>query len=288
MGTDPDLHAIQRQGREEFVSWNCNRVSLRMVSPIHVGWRSFGNVKTTRPYVTGRALWGALTARLARDYPSLGGYQEAGDRVQQDLAFSYFYPSVSADVVNQWPWDWFAFSSRFLGSYASTALADGRSKEDGSLHETEFIMPNASGDPVFLNGYVFERSGAGLPWRGTLGDMQLGGERGYGWGRVAAGGPPIGCDSVFGMAVKLDGERPVVQWQPEAAATAHVRGDAPWHVDGAVEPLVGRITNPARGVPGVEHSSAVVCWIPGSKLREADGVECAIGPHGVWMLPAGT
>jgi len=271
------------------VNWNCTRVSLRIASPIHVGWRTFGNVKMTRPYITGRALWGAITARLARDYPSFGGYQEAGDRVQRDLAFSYLYPSLSAGEVKEWPWvNWFAFSSVFLGSYASTALADGRSKEDGSLHETEYLSPNVLGKPVFLTGYVFERAESGLPWREIIGRTQLGGERGYGWGRVADCRPTEGCDSVFGTAVILDGKRPRVRWQPDKAATSHVSSDAPWQVDGAVEPLVGRITNPARGVPGVEHSSAVVCWTPGSKLRESHSVECEIGPHGVWMLPAGT
>ncbi len=42
-----------------------------------------------------------------------------------------------------WPWTdrWDKFAWTFLGSYASTALENGRSAEAGSLHETEYIAP---------------------------------------------------------------------------------------------------------------------------------------------------
>ena len=56
----------QRQGCEIMV-WTIYRVTLKLTSPLHVGWKKIGNLMITRPYVTGRTLWGALTARLVRD-----------------------------------------------------------------------------------------------------------------------------------------------------------------------------------------------------------------------------
>jgi len=270
------------------VSWRCTRVVLRLASPMHVGWRAFGNVKVTRPYLPGRTLWGALTARLARDFPQLGGYEAAGQTVHRDLAFSYFYASLSPDSIT-WPFEesWWEFSSLFLGSYASTALADGRSKEDGSLHETEFLSPTVEdGRTVLIVGHVFEREGARLRWREVIGRTQFGGERSYGWGRVSLHQLSEGRTDAFGMALALGGARPVVRWSGGERALAHVRANPGWRVDGAIEPLVGRITNPQRGVPGAEHSGVEIAWTPGSRLREEAGVECTIAENGIWVLPA--
>jgi hypothetical protein len=256
---------------------------------MHIGWRTFGNLKVTRPYLPGRALWGGLTARLARDFPALGGYESVGREVHDSLAFSYFFGSLSDQTVTDWPFDekWWEFSSRFLGSYASTALADGHSKEDGSLHETEYLCPIVEGArQVFLVGYVFERDGCRLPWREALDQIQFGGERGYGWGRVVGCKPFEDSGKIFERPLDLNGERPAVRWKAACPALAHVRAAAGWRIEGAIEPLVGRMTNPHRGVPGVEHSAADVTWIPGSVLREDNEVACQIQENGIWVLPA--
>lgn len=270
------------------MTWRCTRVALRLLSPMHIGWRAFGNVKSTRAYLPGRAFWGGLTARLTRDFPALGNYEVVGHKVQTELAFSYLYPSLSEEKVTDWPFgdNWWEFSSRFLGSYASTALADGRSKEDGSLHETEYLRPTVDGGaPVHLLGYVFECEGSSLPWRDVLAHSQFGGERGYGWGRVAV------CKltpspEMFGLTLSLDEARPLVHWPAGKPAPAHVRAVAGRHVDGAIEPVSGRLTNPRDGVPGVEHPSVDVTWIPGSVLREERELACRIEDNGIWALPA--
>jgi hypothetical protein len=94
------------------------------------------------------------------------------------------------------------------------------------------------------------------------------------------------CKKIFERPLKLDEDRPVVRWQSGLRALAHVRAAAGWCVEGAIEPLVGRITNPRKGVPGVEHSTADVTWIPGSVLREDNEVACQIQENGIWVLPA--
>lgn len=66
--------------------WQWYQLILRLLTPTHISWNKIGNVQRTRPYITGRALWGALTARLTRDQhatPTAANYQ-----APQQLAFS--------------------------------------------------------------------------------------------------------------------------------------------------------------------------------------------------------
>lgn len=117
------------------MSWKSYRVIFRLYSPLHIGWRKLGNLQQTRHYVTGKVLWGAFTARMTRDLPELGNYECVGARVNNELAFSYFYPAVG-ERVNAWPWDDpDEFAWHYLGSYASTSLDYSRNAaEEGSLH----------------------------------------------------------------------------------------------------------------------------------------------------------
>src|SRR5574341_188682 len=136
-------------------SWTPYLVIFKLLSPIHVGWRKIGNMQQTRPYVTGRALWGSLTACLVRE----GGgndYKTMGEEVDKQLAYSYFYPSADKKECDFYWDDWEEFSWKYLGSYVGTALQKGRGAENGSLHEIEFIAPvTRDNKPVHLVGYIF-------------------------------------------------------------------------------------------------------------------------------------
>ncbi len=157
------------------MTWTAYRITWRLLAPMHMGWRKLGNLQQTRPYVTGRSLWGAFTAMLTRELGH-NDYGRVGAQVDKDLAFTYFYPSVDTEAVTIWPWpqlenEYFSeeFAWLFLGSYASTALENGRSAEERSLHETEFIAPyTRNGQPVYLIGYIFEREGCQLDWQNIL------------------------------------------------------------------------------------------------------------------------
>jgi hypothetical protein len=85
------------------MTWTAYHVTLRLLAPMHIGWRKLGNLQQTRPYVTGRNLWGALTARLTRELGS-NKYEFVGKQVDDCMRFTYFYPSVSKDNVEPWPW----------------------------------------------------------------------------------------------------------------------------------------------------------------------------------------
>ena len=280
------------------MSWKTYQVVLRLRSPMHIGQMKLGNVQRTRGYVTGRVLWGALTERLTRDdlrgkEPATDSskYQAMGKRVHEQLAFTYFYPTTDKNgTVDLWPWDE-GFRRRFLSTYASTALTyPQQSAAEGTLHEVEFISPHTldSGQPVYLSGYVFEREGS-PPWKDALHRLQMGGERGYGWGRVEPieGPKPWAGKPLFGRYTVEPGAWPPVliagekAHLPAHALAADFEDDkAVEGVEGEVEPLVGRETCP-KGRFGVQVSEARICYAPGSKVSKE--ARFAIGRYGVWQ-----
>jgi hypothetical protein len=282
------------------MGWKAFSLALRLLSPVHIGAGAEGNLQRTRPYVTGKALWGALTARLARDCPDLrGDYAEAGRRVHAELGFSYLYPTCGEEEP-PWPWGETAdvFRWRFLGSVASTAVdPSGSGALEGSLHEVEHIAPvTRDGRAVILRGYLFAAEGSQLPWQEVLPRLQLGGERGYGWGRVQVEGlEEVAPERVlFGMYHGDPGTWPPVLTARDrggggtcllAHALAVDVQDAEGlrrackGLSGPVEPLVGRETEAAAAF-GARLSPARIAWVPGTPV--AAGTRFRIGPYGVW------
>ncbi len=266
------------------MAWTAYKVVLHLLTPLHIGARKLGNVQYTRPYVTGKALWGALTARLTRDVAALGGdYIKVGSQVNEELAFSYFYPA-SGEQVDLWPWGDKAdeFAWRYLGTYASTALNYTQSAAaEGSLHETEFIAPRTrNGQPVNLIGYIFAQAGCNLKWRDMLSRLQLGGERTYGWGRVAKAKVESAGDLLFEhWQIELTKNRPVLTaTDKDAPLFAHARTDG-LQAQGRIEPLVGRQTSDS-GKHGEAPREAEICWAPGAHIS-AD-TRITIGAMGIW------
>ena len=254
---------------------------------MHIGLMTMGNLQTTRPYVHGKALWGALTARITRDTPAFNNqYKNVGCQVNEELAFSYFYPTIGEDV-HIWPWeDPERFAWHFLGSYASTALDYGQnSAEEGMLHETEYIAPyTRSGKGVKLVGYVMEKDGCQLPWRTALKRLQIGGERTYGWGKVGYDEADArSAHKLFNYDLQLDGERPIIRLPIQGGPLlAHGRayGDGAFVARGRVVPLLGRETQ-ADNAHGRIIPAAHVCWEPGSQIT--GDVSLAIGHNGLWQ-----
>lgn len=284
------------------MDWETYRIVFRLCTSLHIGQSKVGNIQLTRPYVIGRALWGALTARLTRDQHQGQGpaskaklYEDMGKEVHETLAFTYFYPAlnVADDYQVCWPWIQEAtFRARFLGSYASTALDYPRhSASEGSLHEVEFIAPVTQNDgrPVYLVGYIFARKN-GLDWQAALHRLQLGGERGYGWGRVmlVEKPTPLTEQQIFGLyAIQPVTWPPVIEALsndhkpiPLLAHTSTVDFSGP-NIQGTIEPLVGRETQMDKKAGfGATVSTARVCWTPGATVSA--NVRFIIGPYGIW------
>lgn len=283
------------------MTWTAYRIVFRLKSPLYVGHLKIGNLQRTRHYVPGKTLWGALTARLTRDSPRLGGdYEKVGHDASEQLAFSYFfpaldlnnplYPNYTDDGLQYGPNDSRKrmtsdeFSWRLLSSYASTAVDARRTAAEGSLHEVEFLSPfdRKTQRSVYLVGYIFERWGCRLRWQEVLDRLQFGGERGYGWGRVSLyelGDPTEGEFNLFNRwVVDLRQQKAVITVPKDEPLLAHTCCDnLPAH--GQIEPWLGRETlNPEQY--GAKLSQAKVCWVPGSRV--ADESRLTIGRYGLW------
>lgn len=283
------------------MTWKVYQIVLRLHSPMHIGQMKLGNIQRTRPYVTGKALWGALTARLTRDQAPPGKsatapdlYEAIGQQAHQRLAFTYLFPTTRQDgKVDIWPWEE-GFGPRFLGTYASTALSYPRqSAAEGTLHEVECIVPHTldGGNPVYLAGYISAREDA-PDWEFVLGRLQLGGERGYGWGRVELARSEEWdlTQPLFGWyAVDSNHWPPVLRATEGARLVAHalaadfsddgVVRRAVQGIEGPVEPLVGRETG-FDGRFGVRVSRARICYVPGCVVQPGSAFQ--IGPYGIW------
>jgi len=290
--------------------WSVYLVLFRLLSPLHVGWRKVGNLQQTRPYLPGRNLRGALAARLTRDFGEKKDYQETEKKIDDLLRFTYFYPVAPTDIQNfysefaagtnlknkelLWPWeDPEKFAWLFLDSYASTAISDQRTAEEGALHETEFISHRTKeGKQVGLIGYVFVRNDCSLPWKEVLSRLQVGGERTYGWGRLALWGRKPEKLKVMEGRIKCFGclvypgearddtfaDGPVFSLEKEEPLLAHAKAENV-ECQGAIEPVVGRTTKNGAFF-GREISAADICWVPGSKVKQA--ASFCLDREGLW------
>jgi len=282
------------------MGWKIYEVILRLHSPLHIGWRKVGNLQITRPYVTGRNLWGALTMRLTRDAAQGRGpatnsskYRSFGEQVHESLAFTYFYLAIKegSDYRVAWPWkNESAFRRRFLGSYAGTALSHSqRSAAEGMLHEVEFITPHAfdTGEAVFLKGYVFEKDECTLDWKSALKRLQMGGERGYGWGDVELMLIKQPTDTLLfdGPATfRGDDDVPIISLPTDGRLLAHTRSVAGLPIAGEVEPLVGRewrSDNPRRRYVGQHVEYTDTCFSPGSTVHQS--IDFTVSKFGLWQ-----
>jgi len=286
------------------MTWQAYEVILRLRSPLHSGWRKVGNLQMTRPYITGRMLWGALTARLTRDRvdgPAIDSrqYRKIGTLVHETLAFTYFYPALLQKDNSYrvyWPWEESEhFRHRFVGSDVSTSLVlTGNSALEGSLHEVEYISPQTkdTDEQVYLMGYIFQRSDCSLNWRKALRMMQLGGERGYGWGLVVLEQESVKGknEGLFGdVAIFNDpsGERPYVTIPTEKFLLAHTKAERSFQAKGEIEPLVGRewrSTDPKHPYVGQFVAFSEVCYIPGSQVQTEATFQ--VGQYGIWEFVA--
>ena len=288
------------------MGWKMYEVTFELLSPLHIGERKLGNLQKTRYYVPGRTLWGALTARIARDYENFD-YKKAGEKVEEFLRFSYFFPSNDTEKVTLFPWENpDEFEWKYIQSYVTTALDPKvRKAEYGSLHETEYIAPKTREDEkVYLIGYIFERDDCDLNWKEALSKILLGGERTYGWGRIgklqigckktnqldhfmhgkASSTEPTGSDKYI-YEVELSNETPVIRVHESCPVVAHVLVDDQINNDaknGNIEPLIGLETNIENGSFGSKISAAKICWTPGTMFKKT--YSFLICPKGFWKF----
>jgi hypothetical protein len=141
-----------------------------------------------------------------------------------------------------------------------------------------------------LTGYIFQQNQA-LAWRSALDRIQLGGERGYGWGRVEpVKGYPKQLDgsNLFDSAAmfrELNG-RPIIRLNASKDNPGYLlahANPAGLQAEGEIEPVVGREwrSDQERNRYAGQHVAlSGICFTPGSVLTERAAFE--IGEFGIW------
>jgi len=300
------------------MAWNVYRIALRLHTPLHIGHGKVSYLQRTYPYVTGRVLRGALVNRIGRNQNVHGEnprdpFRCVSKTLAGYLTFTYFFPALknSDDYQAHFPWeeDEAAFRRRFLGSYAGTALEyPQQTAAEGLLREVEYLSPRTldTGAPVYLLGYLFavDESLKKYHWQAALRRLQLGGERGYGWGLATAeriekleilGGerPEV---NLFGQTVAFDGStekgkktRPALTLPAGARIWGHLpvgSRQPPPPLRGVIEPLVGREwhannkKHSKRRHIGQHLAFNGLCYAPGAELT--DNAAFTIEEGGRW------
>ncbi|GAB4243777.1 MAG: hypothetical protein Kow00129_03130 [Thermoleophilia bacterium] len=295
------------------MSWLAFRWTWELAAPLFVGTSPAGALNRCRMYVPARAVWGAVTAELARHEQGDGEgaprrYEEVGSDLTTNFRFTYLYPAEQ--VRGNWQaWlptysagrglNWEredeaeaaiavadrAFRRRILHTRPSTAI-DPRSDTaaDGSLRETECLQPHwrdAAGrdaGPVALVGYVFARQAdvnpSGVIERlAPIRSLLVGGDTRYGLGRLDR----LSCDPanrLFGRTVELSGDEPVVR-----SATTLAHTSAQGAMTGALEALGGWDIGRQKPL----GSDGAPLWAPGSKAPNG-AASFRIDEQGIWRL----
>jgi hypothetical protein len=288
------------------VSWTLYRWTWRLESPLFVGVPPAGSLNRCRLYVPSRALWGALTAELARrredGFPS---YEAEGTTLHENARFTYLFPAECQGK------DWRAWLPRYeerdglvwrredrpdgkhdltnrqmclrlLDARPGTAIdPDSDSAEEGSLRETECVSPQWRDieSPVAVVGYVFLKQD--LPELRDLTTLFVGGDTRYGLGRLHRLDMTPASD-VFAAGVSLNQGAPLVQ---SGHLLAHARpSDRVPEIVGNQELLAGwdrTRTDQFRQV------SDTPLWTPGSRVRDGRVADWEIGENGIWTFAGG-
>ena len=287
------------------MSWTLYRWTWRLEAPLFVGALPAGSLNRCRLYVPSRALWGALTAELARRRENgFPNYPYEGTILRENTRFTYLFPAE---------WDgkrWQAWLPRYelrsglvwrredrqdderdlsdrqmrlrlVDARPGTAIdPDSDSAEEGSLRETECVLPlwRNNGSPVAFAGYVFFLKNDLAELR-DITVLFLGGDTRYGLGRLQRL-EMTPASQVFGAGVSLNQDAPVVR---SGLLLAHARpADHVSGIVGSQELLAG--WDRTREVPFQSPSESPL-WTPGSRIREDGQVnDWELCEDGTWRL----
>jgi len=287
------------------VTWSLYRWTWRAESPLYIGMPPAGSVNRCRLYVPARALWGTVTAELARvrSQSTFPAYKSVGEWLVEHTRFTYLFPAEQEGE------NWFAwlphyvfgkglvweressgkqlinreFRMRLLATRPSTAIEPSSgSAAEGSLRETECIntrwrdQHGASGGPVGLVGYVLVHKDLDQGLRENLEGLEaivVGGDSRYGLGQLRRV-KKNDATSLFGCRVELGEREPQVEAKRVLAhAATNCRG--PSDLRGEMEILRG------WDYGGHWHVKSPL-WVPGSCAESPQ--RWRIGNFGRWSL----
>jgi hypothetical protein len=188
--------------------WQAYELTYELLSPLHIGYHNVGNVQRTRYYVPARNMWASVTERLTRSGFTVNGregdYQQVGEWLKERCAFSYLFvcnggdllcPRFTEDGLRYGSYSAAEFEHHWVSAHVTTALEPATtSAQEASLHEVEFLTQYGmthtfSAQRTQFRGWAFlspdgvDRMGepGSSEW---LAELQVGGERRYGFGRL--------------------------------------------------------------------------------------------------------
>lgn len=268
------------------MSWSLFRWVWRLEAPLFVGMSPAGALNRCRPYVPARALWGAVTAEIARlkSGESFPDYKGVGDEVKRSCRFTYLFPAEKRDgrflawlpkFEKEKGLRWCLqnsdkslsdrdFRRRLLDTRPGTAIVpESDSALEGSLRHTECISPwwrdsNSQGETaasVLLLGYVFWQDSDRHRQLQDIETLFIGGDTRYGLGKIRRIDMSSSDTAVFGKPVRPDREHPEIGSDIVLGHAPEGGGDE--GMQGAKELLGGW----DRGSPWKEGR---LVWAPGS------------------------
>lgn len=293
------------------MAWKAYRLVYQAKSPIHIGWHTLGYIKLTRYYITGKSIWGAMTANLTRALYSYKDYSNVGSELlNKTVLTSYFFPAIDREspllprftdtalLHGKDDMPVAEFERIFIKSYGQTAvLTESNTAEDESLHESEYISPcveiNGVQRQVFFVGYIFIKEG--INYKGVAIDLQnieqaiseiyVGGDRKYGWGNLSLFGKPQDCVDIFGYTIKdMKSGNLEISLGLNEPIPAHLSINSAAKLKGDIEPLVGMDYETSKGF-GQKVSKAEICWMPGSLCLD-DNAIFKMGEYGILQTHA--
>ncbi len=280
--------------------WKLILLEYELRSPLHVGYHKIGNVQRTRYYIPARNLWASMTERLTQagfqtSNAANGNYQATGEWLRMHCAFTYFFlssetrflrPEYTEKGLCYGDLPEARFERQFLAAHVTTAIQSAsRSAKVEGLHEVEYIRPcddewrhRRVAGWIFLDEIAVADLGAGLDlW---LKELQVGGERRYGFGRLSLVSlEKITTAAIDGYGIRTDvADRPQIQVRASPLLAHTVVNSV--QVKGMIEPLVGRETTSDSAKFGRKLMPAKLCWVPGSVVQDA--LWFSISFSGVW------
>lgn len=286
------------------MGWKAYKLVYYAKSPIHIGWHTLGYIKLTRYYITGKNIWGAMTANIVRTLYGHEDYQAVGELLKNNILVSYFYPAIDFqnpllpkfqnDGLHYGKYPASDFERLFIQSYGQTAiLPENNTAEDQSLHESDFISHYIEGEDtkkhqkVYFVGYIFihdkvHYKGQLLTWENiarAITEIFVGGDRKYGWGRLlleTGKTEEVMDGKIFGnnqLEPKDEGLCIKIAKDNHIPAHLELKTEGGFKIRGNREPLVGldwgtHETSPGKIGAGQKISAAKICWMPGSVMVE--------------------
>ncbi len=269
------------------MSWNIYHLIYIPKGPVHIGYHKLGFIQRTRYYILARNIWGAIASNLTKaiyEDPDTQKYSDIGKEINEHVLISYFYPTFNRNGKNPFIPEYSntgirygelsenRFESIFVRSHTQTAIEPSSvTAEEGSLHETEFILPivkyRGEIEPIYFVGYIIINNN----WEkidkclDIMDEICVGGERRYGFGRLRLIGlPELQKErSIFNYPLKEDGSGPLLIIPKGKPIPAHLVADPCLELKGDIEPLVGWDYEKGEYKLRLYHEGKIF-WMPGS------------------------